>query len=53
MQLKIERDLITQGNFTWYDPIRKATSLVLDGQTLINLEVSEVVCVHCPCVILI
>ncbi|KIW72164.1 hypothetical protein, variant [Phialophora macrospora] len=37
--LKIERDLITMGNFTWYDPIRKATSLVLDGQTLINLEV--------------
>jgi len=37
--LKIERDLVTLGNFTWYDPIRKATSLVLDGQTLINLEV--------------
>ncbi len=37
--LKIEHDLITLGNFTWYDPIRKATSLVLDGQTLINLEV--------------
>ena len=37
--LKIERDLLTLGNFTWYDPIRKATSLVLDGQTLINLEV--------------
>ena len=37
--LKIERDLLTLGNFTWYDPIQKATSLVLDGQTLINLEV--------------
>ncbi|KAI1977161.1 DNA mismatch repair protein msh6 [Ophidiomyces ophidiicola] len=37
--LKIERDLITIGNFTWYDPIRKTSSLVLDGQTLINLEV--------------
>lgn len=37
--LKIERDLITLGNFTWYDPIKKATSLVLDGQTLINLEI--------------
>ena len=36
--LKIERDLLTLGNFTWYDPIRKASSLVLDGQTLINLE---------------
>ncbi|KAL1965887.1 hypothetical protein VTN77DRAFT_5020 [Rasamsonia byssochlamydoides] len=37
--LKLDRDLITIGNFTWYDPIRKATSLVLDGQTLINLEI--------------
>ena len=37
--LKIERDLLTLGNFTWYDPIQKASSLVLDGQTLINLEV--------------
>jgi DNA mismatch repair protein MSH6 len=37
--LKIERDLITIGNFSWYDPIRKASSLVLDGQTLINLEI--------------
>lgn len=37
--LKIERDLITLGNFNWYDPIRKATSLVLDGQSLINLEI--------------
>ncbi|KAI9835007.1 MAG: DNA mismatch repair protein msh6 [Thelocarpon superellum] len=37
--LKIERELVTLGNFTWYDPIRKATTLVLDGQTLINLEI--------------
>ena len=37
--LKIERDLLTIGNFTWYDPIRKANSLVLDGQTLINMEI--------------
>ena len=37
--LKIERELVTLGNFCWYDPIRKATSLVLDGQTLINLEI--------------
>jgi len=37
--LKIERDLLTLGNFTWYDPIRKASSLVLDGQSLINLEI--------------
>ncbi|KAJ5675578.1 DNA mismatch repair protein msh6 [Penicillium macrosclerotiorum] len=37
--LKIERDLVTIGNFTWYDPIKKASSLVLDGQTLINMEI--------------
>lgn len=37
--LKIERDLITCGNFYWYDPIRKASTLVLDGQSLINLEI--------------
>ncbi|PPJ52403.1 hypothetical protein CBER1_10422 [Cercospora berteroae] len=37
--LKIERDLLTCGNFSWYDPIRKASSLVLDGQSLINLEI--------------
>lgn len=37
--LKIERDLVTCGNFQWYDPIRKATNLVLDGQSLINLEI--------------
>ncbi|KAI9656230.1 MAG: DNA mismatch repair protein msh6 [Bathelium mastoideum] len=37
--LKIERDLVSLGNFSWYDPIRKATSLVLDGQSLINLEI--------------
>ena len=37
--LKLDRDLITIGNFSWYDPIRKASSLVLDGQTLINLEI--------------
>ena len=37
--LKIERDLVTCGNFSWYDPIRKASNLVLDGQSLINLEI--------------
>lgn len=37
--LKIDRDLVSLGNFSWYDPIRKATSLVLDGQSLINLEI--------------
>ncbi|RYO84851.1 hypothetical protein DL766_001525 [Monosporascus sp. MC13-8B] len=37
--LKIERTLLSQGNFTWYDPIHRNGTLILDGQTLINLEV--------------
>jgi DNA mismatch repair protein MSH6 len=37
--LKIDKELLSLGNFAWYDPIRKATSLVLDGQSLINLEI--------------
>lgn len=37
--LKIDKELVSLGNFSWYDPIRKATSLVLDGQSLINLEI--------------
>jgi DNA mismatch repair protein MSH6 len=37
--LKLERHLLTQGNFNWYSPIQKGTTLVLDGQTLINLEI--------------
>lgn len=37
--LKLERHLLTQGNFNWYNPIQKGTTLVLDGQTLINLEI--------------
>ncbi|MCJ1319232.1 DNA mismatch repair protein msh6 [Xylographa vitiligo] len=37
--LKLDRDLVSLANFTWYDPILKASTLVLDGQTLINLEI--------------
>jgi DNA mismatch repair protein MSH6 len=37
--LKLERDLLSQGNFSGYSPVQKATTLVLDGQTLINLEI--------------
>ncbi|KAF2965114.1 hypothetical protein GQX73_g8462 [Xylaria multiplex] len=37
--LKIERDLLSQRHFTWYNPIHKNGTLILDGQTLINLEV--------------
>ncbi|KAI1149789.1 DNA mismatch repair protein msh6 [Nemania diffusa] len=37
--LKIERNLLSQRHFTWYNPIYKNGTLILDGQTLINLEV--------------
>jgi DNA mismatch repair protein MSH6 len=37
--LMLERNLLTQQSFTLYDPIQKTSSLVLDGQTLINLEI--------------
>ncbi|KAM6512989.1 DNA mismatch repair protein msh6 [Fusarium solani] len=37
--LKLERPLLSQGNFERYNPIQKNGTLVLDGQTLINLEV--------------
>lgn len=37
--LKIERTLLSQQNFQWYNPIHTNGTLILDGQTLINLEV--------------
>jgi DNA mismatch repair protein MSH6 len=39
--LKIDRELISANNFNEYDPTKKADSLVLDGQTLLNLEIFE------------
>jgi len=38
-KLLIDKELVSLGNIQWYDPIRKATNLVLDGQSLINLEI--------------
>ncbi|RKF53356.1 DNA mismatch repair protein msh6 [Erysiphe neolycopersici] len=37
--LKLERSLLSQKNFNSYNPIQKGSSLVLDGKTLINLEI--------------
>lgn len=36
--LKLERPLLSQRNFDTYDPIQPCGTLVLDGQTLVNLE---------------
>lgn len=37
--LKLERSLLSQRNFSWYNPIHSNGTLILDGQTLINLEI--------------
>lgn len=37
--LKLERTLLSQQNFNWYNPIHRNGTLILDGQTLINLEI--------------
>lgn len=37
--LKIEKTLLSQQNFHWFHPIHRNGTLILDGQTLINLEV--------------
>lgn len=37
--LKLERPLLSQGNFESYNPIQSNGTLILDGQTLINLEI--------------
>ena len=37
--LMLDKDLLSQGYFTSYHPIRENGTLVLDGQTLTNLEI--------------
>ncbi|KXS11873.1 DNA mismatch repair protein Msh6 [Gonapodya prolifera JEL478] len=39
--LKLDRELISQGKFSLYDPMRRAGTLLLDGQTLKNLEILQ------------
>ncbi|KAJ3298249.1 DNA mismatch repair protein msh6 [Borealophlyctis nickersoniae] len=39
--LKLDKELVSARNFHIYDPVRRAGTLVLDGQTLKNLEVFE------------
>ncbi|KZO95305.1 DNA mismatch repair protein Msh6 [Calocera viscosa TUFC12733] len=38
-QLNVGKDLLTMRNFNIYDPMRRGTGLVLDGQTLAHVEV--------------
>ena len=37
--LKLERSLLSQANFQQYNPIHRNGTLILEGQTLINLEI--------------
>lgn len=37
--LKLDKDLCSMGNFSWYEPLQRTSSLVLDGQSLVNLEI--------------
>jgi DNA mismatch repair protein MSH6 len=37
--LKLEHNLVSQRNFEWYNPIHRNGTLILDGQTLMNLEI--------------
>ncbi|CEI93954.1 Putative DNA mismatch repair protein msh6 [Rhizopus microsporus] len=39
--LKLDKDLLSAKHIQMYDPIRLGTSLVLDGQTLANLEIFQ------------
>ncbi|KAJ3354466.1 DNA mismatch repair protein msh6 [Entophlyctis luteolus] len=40
-ELKLDKDLVSARNFNVYDPLSQSGHLVLDGQTLLNLEVFE------------
>ncbi|KAF9917476.1 DNA mismatch repair protein msh6 [Lobosporangium transversale] len=39
--LKLDEELLSFKNFHIYDPVRQASTLILDGQTLSNLEVFQ------------
>ncbi|KAF9189926.1 DNA mismatch repair protein msh6 [Haplosporangium sp. Z 767] len=39
--LKLDTELLSFKNFHIYDPVRQASTLILDGQTLSNLEVFQ------------
>lgn len=40
--LNIDKDILSMKNFDIYDPMKKGRGLVLDGQTLSHIEVSDV-----------
>jgi DNA mismatch repair protein MSH6 len=46
-QLNIDKDLLTMRNFDVYDPMKRGTSVVLDGQTLAHVEVGVILSFIC------
>jgi hypothetical protein len=40
-QLNIDKDILSMKNFNVYDPLKRGQGLVLDGQTLAHIEVSD------------
>ena len=40
-QLNIDKDILSMKNFNVYDPMRRGQGLVLDGQSLAHIEVSN------------
>lgn len=43
-QLNIDKDILSMKNFDIYDPMKRGQGLVLDGQTLAHIEVSDKGC---------
>ncbi|KAG0331996.1 DNA mismatch repair protein msh6 [Podila humilis] len=39
--LKLDEELLSLKNFQVYDPVKQASTLILDGQTLTNLEIFQ------------
>ena len=39
--LKLDKELVSAKNFYTYEPVKSCTNLILDGQTLLNLEILE------------
>ncbi|KAJ1983733.1 DNA mismatch repair protein msh6 [Dimargaris verticillata] len=39
--LKLDQELVSLGNFSRYEPMNHATSLLMDGQTMANLELFQ------------
>ena len=46
--MNIDKDILSMRNFNIYDPMKKGTGLVLDGQSLAHIEVTICVAIVSP-----